>query len=379
MSDEWKSVALSEIAHIQQGKTLAVKAMNGGDHPVFGANGVIGYFTEGTYEHLTIALGCRGSCGTVHIAAAGSYLANNVMGIWPKDAEVVNLEWLALALEGADLVSSGVISGQVQPQITRQSLQGLRLTLPPLAVQRRIVDLLAHLDNHLANLQTERDAARVLLTSTYDSVFGKVAAFRDLSSVLTTARAGGTPSRSNPRFYDGDVPWLKSGEVANPHIVTSEESISSIALQESSAWLVPAESTVVAMYGATAGAAGYLDEPMATNQAVLALVPDHKHVVPRFLYHVLRWQSKALKEKASGAAQPNLSKQVVLRETRFPDTSLEQQALVAAVLDALEDDASLLEMEINQLTRVRGFLLRSLLSDSLSIPSAYDSFLPEVA
>ena len=72
-------------------------------------------------------------------------------------------------------------------------------------------------------------------------------------------------------------------------------------LAASSAWLVPADTVVVAMYGATAGAVGYLAAPMATNQAVLALRADPVRFDQRFLFHWLRSRSGAMKARAAGA------------------------------------------------------------------------------
>jgi len=70
-----------------------------------------------------------------------------------------------------------------------------------------------------------------------------------LGDVVIQARSGGTPSRTRDDFYGGNIPWLKSGEVENDRITTASEFITQAGLKESSAWVVPPGSTVVAMYG----------------------------------------------------------------------------------------------------------------------------------
>ena len=129
MRDGWRTVALDDIAWIQQGRTLATSALRGGEHPVYGANGVIGWHDSGHYPHHVVALGCRGSCGTVHLAPPGAWLANNVMGLWAKSPDELDVRYLALTLQSADLIGTGVITGQVQPQITRAGLAPLRVPL----------------------------------------------------------------------------------------------------------------------------------------------------------------------------------------------------------------------------------------------------------
>ena len=87
-------------------------------------------------------------------------------------------------------------------------------------------------------------------------------------------KSGGTPSRSNAKFWDRpQYRWLKSGEVANNIIFDTEEYISEEGLNESSAKIIPNGAVVMAMYGATASQVAYLACPTTTNQA------DRKSVV----------------------------------------------------------------------------------------------------
>jgi len=256
--------------------------------------------------------------------------------------------------------------------------EAYRISLPPLPVQRRIVDLMAHLDNQIANLRTERDAAGVLLSVVRAELMHSEETI-PLETVLHTVKAGGTPSRANPAFYGGDIPWLKSGEVESDWITSTEESVTEHGLSSSSAWLVPAGTPVLAMYGATAGVSGFLARPMAANQAVLALVPKKEMANPRFLFHWLRLRGPLLKEAASGAAQPNLSKQVVLRVCGFPDIPLTEQTEISETLDQISALSGSLQKEIQTLSELRGNLLSLVLTQETDVHSAYDSLLDGVA
>src|SRR5258705_2373578 len=87
--------------------------------------------------------------------------------------------------------------------------------------------------------------------------------------------SGGTPSRAElSRYYNGDVPWIKSGELKDDVLLSTEEHITSEALLESSAKLIPSGSVLVAMYGATVGRTAFLGIEAATNQAICHIMPD---------------------------------------------------------------------------------------------------------
>lgn len=151
--DDWTYTTLGDVAVIQQGQNLAISTLTTGEYPVYGANGIVGHFDRWNSDQEVVALGCRGSCGTVHSVTGKAWLANNVMAIWPKDVSQIVVSFIALVLETADLRSSGVISGQVQPQITRTSLSPLVLTFPSLAEQQGIVEIVTAMDDFIRSAE----------------------------------------------------------------------------------------------------------------------------------------------------------------------------------------------------------------------------------
>jgi type I restriction enzyme S subunit len=96
--------------------------------------------------------------------------------------------------------------------------------------------------------------------------------------------AGGTPLKSNKAYYEGgQIPWLLSGEVAQGEIFKSENYITQVGLENSSAKIFPVNTVLVAMYGATAGQVGILRLEAATNQTVCGILPNKKFI-PEFIY-----------------------------------------------------------------------------------------------
>ena len=144
--------------------------------------------------------------------------------------------------------------------------------------------------------------------------------------------AGGTPLKQHSEYYDGgDIPWLRSGEVCQKDICKTELFITKAGMANSSAKLFPANSVVVAMYGATAGQVGILRIEATTNQAVCAIFPNEKYL-PEFLYYQLCNLKSVMVEQARGGAQPNIS-QIKIRSLEI---SLPPLAVQRAVVSRLE-------------------------------------------
>lgn len=147
--------------------------------------------------------------------------------------------------------------------------------------------------------------------------------------------AGGTPLKSNEEFYiPAEIPWINSGEVRNGEIFKASKYISKLGLKKSSAKLIPANSVLVAMYGATAGQVGLLRFEAATNQAVCSILPNDKFN-PKFLYYILSSKTKSLIQMSVGGAQPNIS-QGIIKNLQIPLPPLEVQEEIAKELDGYQ-------------------------------------------
>ncbi|EBQ9134277.1 restriction endonuclease subunit S, partial [Salmonella enterica subsp. enterica serovar Corvallis] len=116
-------------------------------------------------------------------------------------------------------------------------------------------------------------------------------------------QSGGTPKRSEETYWDdGDIRWLSSGEVRDKIIFETKERITAIGLQNSTAKLWPKYSTVMAMYGATAGKICLLANEMSANQACCAL---YSRKYSFFIYFSMCNSASVIASKASGSAQQN--------------------------------------------------------------------------
>lgn len=153
--------------------------------------------------------------------------------------------------------------------------------------------------------------------------------------------AGSTPRRGNIEYYNGSIPWFKSGELNSDYISESEEHISELALKETSVRYNNIGDVLVAMYGATIGKTSILSVRATTNQAVCACTPFNGFK-NTFLLMLLKASKSRLIGMGAGGAQPNISREKIINTViALPPTS-EQHRIVAKVdelmglCDALE-------------------------------------------
>ena len=159
--------------------------------------------------------------------------------------------------------------------------------------------------------------------------------YKKLGEVCETS-SGGTPSKNHKEYYEGGtIPWLRSGEVGQGLIYSSELFITELGLQNSSAKIFPIDTVVIAMYGATVGQVGILKREMATNQAICGIFPNES-LYPLFLLYCLKSKKPLFLKDAVGGAQPNIS-QNIIKNTSIPIPPLAEQERIVSELDLLSD------------------------------------------
>ena len=142
--------------------------------------------------------------------------------------------------------------------------------------------------------------------------------------------SGGTPSKSCPEYYGGDIPWVKTGDLKSEYIYGVEDYITEDGLRNSSAKMYEEDTVLIAMYGATIGATSILKISACTNQACAAFIRNDK-VIPEYLYYFLKSQKEKFVKDGVGGAQPNISAGY-LKKVEMELLSTKEQRIVVDIL-----------------------------------------------
>ena len=347
----WCWVYAPHIFDIEYGKGLPTKQLSDTGYPVFGANGQIGFYSEYMYKEPQALMSCRGAySGTMNKSLPYSYVTSNSLiissprGLMGTDC----IYYLFSALNVSEL-----ISGTAQPQVTVQAFDGFPIPLSPLAEQQRIVDriesLFAKLDEAKEKAQAVVDSFETRKAAILHKAFtGELTAkwreehgvgmdswehhqFSDLCAIV---RGGSPRPAGDPRYYDGNIPFMKVADITrndSPYVSKVEYSIKEEGLKKTR--MVEANTLLLTNSGATLGVPAITTIRTTFNDGIAAFIGLD---IDSLLFYYYFWTSKTafLRAINMGAAQPNLNTKLIGEvEIDVPQTA--ERVEIARVLNAL--------------------------------------------
>lgn len=198
-----EKVQLKNICRPKQWKTLTGKNLvPDGKYPVYGANGIIGYYNDYNHENETLMIGCRGTCGALNISQPFSYINGNAMAL-DDLVDDIDIRYLYYALMGRGF--QDVISGAVQPQIIRADLEKMEVWIGNKKEQKEIVDVFSKLDAVLSHRKREIQYLDDLIKARFVEMFGdckELITLKDLCSIITDG------THQPPQFQDSGIPFI---------------------------------------------------------------------------------------------------------------------------------------------------------------------------
>lgn len=266
-------------------------------------------------------------------------------------------------------------------RVNNDVFKSMEIDLPDLPTQHRIASILSAYDDLIENNRRQikllEEAARRLYREWFVElrfpghegvkvVDGVPEGWKKtkIGNVFSTT-SGGTPSRKNPGFYqNGTIPWIKTKELSDGYIFETEECITQEAVASSSAKMIVEGSILVAMYGATIGKLGIATSESTCNQACCVFEMKGQREYRWFLYQWLLDNRTFMISQGKGAAQSNLSQEVIKSfDIVLPDEKIINR--YHSFVDAMFDKRAKLEQQIQLLVKARNMLLPKLMSGEM--------------
>ncbi len=205
------------------------------------------------------------------------------------------------------------VHGSTMKHITKKRFDDIKIPLPPLPTQKKIAAILDAADDYRQKTKALAAKYDQLAQSLFLEMFGDpVRNGKGWKKIklekLAKISSGSTPSRDEDDFFDGQIPWVKTGEVNGSVILRTEEKITQKGLDNSSCRIYPSGSLIIAMYGQgkTRGQIGLLGIDATTNQAC-AVIPPSSTMNYTFLFSLLKMSYEDLRKLGRGGNQPNLN------------------------------------------------------------------------
>ncbi|EPU1614645.1 restriction endonuclease subunit S [Campylobacter coli] len=373
----WEVKKLEDVCK-NSSSNLALKDIKNksGDYPVFGASGIVGYidFYHKNKECLGIVKDGAG-VGRVFVLPKNTSVIGTLNYL--EALENTNLKYLFYFLCSIDF--SKYILGSAIPHIYFRDYKKEQIPLPPLKEQERIVGILdesfSKIDESIKILEQDLLNLDELMQSALQKAFNPLKdnakenyklpqgwEWKNLGEIANTS-SGGTPSRNKKEYWEnGNIKWLKSGELNDGYIDFIEENITEEAIKNSSAKIFQKGTLLIAMYGATAGKLGILNLDSTTNQAICAFLHKDKNIkfLEKFLFYFLFFLRDKIIKDSFGGAQPNIS-QTYIKNLQIPLPPLKEQEQIASHLDELSSHVKNLKQnyqaQIKDLQELKNSLL----------------------
>lgn len=182
---------------------------------------------------------------------------------------------------------------------------------------------------------------------------------------ISKTYSGGTPSTSKREYYDGSIPFIKSGEINNN---VTEQYITEEAINNSSAKKVQKGDLLLALYGATSGEVAISKIDGAINQAVLKIDNEMDNY---FQYNYFLKYKEQITHKYLQGGQGNLSANIIKKlEFKFPE--LKEQQKISHFLMLIDEKIDLLEKKQEEYLNFKKYLMQQIFAQKLRFENEID-------
>ena len=262
----------------------------------------------------------------------------------------------------SDLFREQLSSGEnpMISQITKYMLDDIKINLPPLPEQKRIVEILdetfAAIDKAKANVEKNLQNARELFESYLQSVFENKGddweekKLEDISLTFGRGKSKHRP-RNDEKLYGGKYPFIQTGDVrnSNKHITSYSQTYNETGLAQSKLWR---KGTICITIAANIAETGILDFDSCFPDSMIGLVVDPLKADVNYTYYALQYLKTELKLLGKGSAQDNINVGTFENQL-FPFPQLKKQKQISQSFDLLSTETKKIEAIYHQ--KLNGF------------------------
>lgn len=286
-----------------------------------------------------------GEVGVLRFEAATNQA---VCAIMPGSEHLPEYIYYYLIHAKRSLVAQAV--GNAQPNISQAKIKALKIPLPPLDEQKRIVAVLdaafEGLTRARTHVETNLQNAQELFESSLLAVFGALELsseqrlLREVSATFGRGKSKHRP-RNDKSLYNGEYPFIQTGDVRNAgHLIEGySQTYNEKGLAQSKLW--PA-GTVCITIAANIAETGVLNFDACFPDSIIGMVPDKTKTQSKYVEYLLQFFQKRLKALGEGAAQDNINLKTFETEF-FPFPTLATQCSAVSALDAISEKRRSLE------------------------------------
>lgn len=246
----------------------------------------------------------------------------------------------------------------------------LRLNIPGISEQRRIVEILDEVDGQIDRVRRIVEKRRIVRRHLLRYLMRGGEHGEVSLGEVSLVRSGSTPSRARGDYWEsGSVPWVTTSEINYSVITDTREKVSPVAVAETGLRIFPKGSVLVAMYGegATRGRCAILGVDATTNQAAAAIIPNYSRIDSGYLYYALEDKYEDIRGIGHGSHQTNLNASMV-EGIGVPLPAIAEQRTIASRLESF--DAELREERAieGKYVSLKQALVGDLLSGRVRVP-----------
>jgi type I restriction enzyme, S subunit len=385
MRDGWFACSLKDVAKVAKGKLPKIKNDTGVGLPYLTASYLRtnkpDFWVEDCEGSLTAD---RGDClilwdgaGAGDLFSAEPGVVSSTMALVKLQDHRVNRDYLTLAISSQSSYIKETCRGTTVPHVSPHAIANMKLSIPPLSQQKRIVDLMAAVDAYIETLQHQLDNAKRcrggllcdLLTAGGEGWVD--ATLGDFADVV----GGGTPSTSIPENWDGDIIWLTPTEVTSQDgkiLTDSIRKISEQGLKSSGAQMLP-KGSVILTSRASVGFVAISGVELCTNQGFQSLIPKES-VLAEFLMYWIQNNRLEFESRSAGSTFKEISKSNV-KSIKICVPPIPEQQRIVDLISSIDELTNRIESNLSATKTFRSALLTELLSGKHVIPATYDELI----